>query len=379
MSALSLRMEPKIARRRRAVRSQAARSHRTAALAAIATAAALTGTWWAFTGPAVAIRHVAINGYGRDDANVLAAYVQRAAGRATMLSLPTDEIRRELGRFAWVSDVHVQRDWPASIVVTITQVRPAAVAIPAQGRLGLLSPSGRLLAGVPASGIPQNLPQIGVASLPKLLGDALPDPDERNSIATLAALRGVGGVHVRRLQVRDGGVTAVLDSGMSLRLGSPDELEAKMTAIRTVLPKIPLNERVAGRYLDVRFPRFAAVGKAQAARPAAPASGSAAPAADTVVRAGTAVTPSVTSAGSGTAPAAAAATTPSTGTTPSVRTPVTPATTTPPTASSATVPPPPPPLPTSASASATPVPSTTTSAPVPATTTTIDPGLRVSP
>ena len=169
MSVIRHRMEPKIARRRTAVRSQNARTNRTKALVVVSGVAALAGGWWVFTGPAVAIRDVTIRGYGRDDARVLAAYVQRAASRSTMLSLPTDEIRRELGRFAWVDQVRVQRDWPSSIIVSITQVRPAAVAIPAVGRLGLLSPSGRLLAGVPSSGIPQNLPTIGVTRLPKLL------------------------------------------------------------------------------------------------------------------------------------------------------------------------------------------------------------------
>ncbi len=366
MSVIRHRMEPKIARRRTAVRSQNARTNRTKALVAVSGVAALAAVWWMFTGPAVAIRDVTIRGYARDDARVLAAYVQRAASRSTMLSLPTDEIRRELGRFAWVDQVHVQRDWPSSIIVSITQVHPAAVAIPAEGRLGLLSPSGRLLAGVPSSGIPQNLPTVGVTRLPKLLGDPLPETVERGSIATLAALRKVGGVHVRRLQVRDGGVTAVLDSGLSLRLGSPDELDAKILAIRTVLPRIPQAERVPGWYLDVRFPRFAAVGKARPVR---------ATVAAPVALAGDAPSTATAGGGSTAPPAAASAPVAASQTAPTGQT-----VTTVPGATATTVapPPPPPPIPILPTTAA-PVPSTTTSASPPEPTATIDSGSRVSP
>ena len=261
MSVLRLRMHPRMLARRKGVVAARARVRRTAMLGLLVGCAGLAATWWILTGPAVAIRSVTVKGYTRPDVAALDAYVQRAASTGTMLALPVEELRAELRRFPWVSEVLVERDWPMGIRVDVIQARPALVVRAASGPAGVLSQDGRLLGGTAKVDI-RGLPRLRVQAMPERLGAQLRRPEERAAATFVGRLPEIPGSRLDLVEVNaNGAVLGRMASGLELRLGPAELMGEKALAVAAIVPKLGPDDRGTETYLDVRLPRNPALGK----------------------------------------------------------------------------------------------------------------------
>ena len=163
---------------------------------------------------------------------------ERAAGRAVE-ALP------------WVQEASVRRQWPGRVRIRLVEREPVAVTGAEPGALALIDRTGRVLEWAPApppglpvlTGLPPAGPPgttLGVDGVATLqVAVALP-AELRSRIAGLAPAAGSGGEVELRLN----------PEGM-VRLGTPEDLDAKFTAIRAVLAQVDLRNLAV---LDVRRP-----------------------------------------------------------------------------------------------------------------------------
>ncbi|HVL06185.1 MAG TPA: FtsQ-type POTRA domain-containing protein [Acidimicrobiales bacterium] len=168
-----------------------------------------------------------------------------------MLDIDEGAVDRAVEALPWVKQASVRREWPGRVRIVVVEREPVAVAEAAPGAMALIDGTGRVLEWVPVP--PPGLPVLaglrpagspgttlgadGVASLQVAL--ALP-AELRPRISGLAPAAGDGG----EVELR-------LDPEGMVRLGPPDDLDRKFTAIRAVLAQVDLGNLAV---LDVRRP-----------------------------------------------------------------------------------------------------------------------------
>ena len=153
-------------------------------------------------------------------------------------------------KLPWVATARVERRWPGSVVVTVTERGPVAGVSRGDGTWALVDAKSRVLMVI--EGPPPGLPHIHDAGDVPGPGALLPD-ELADAVAAAAALpeslrRVVGGVNLR-----PGGVELALTAGGVVRLGDPGrQLTEKLRAAATVLNRVgPEGIGV----LDVTVPR----------------------------------------------------------------------------------------------------------------------------
>lgn len=168
-----------------------------------------------------------------------------------MLDIDEDAVDRAVEALPWVLEATVRREWPGRVRIRLVEREPVALAGAEPGALALIDRTGRVLewvlapppglpvlTGLPPAGPPgTTLGVDGVATLEVAV--ALP-AELRARTAGLAPAPGRGGEVELRLN----------PEGM-VRLGPPDDLDAKFTAIRSVLAQVDLANLAV---LDVRRP-----------------------------------------------------------------------------------------------------------------------------
>ena len=168
-----------------------------------------------------------------------------------MLDIDETAVLRAVEALPWVREATVRRQWPGQVRIRIVEREPVAVAEAGPGTVALIDGTGRVLewvaapppglpvlAGLPPAGPPGTaLGTDGVATLEVAV--ALP-AELRARIAGLAPAPGAGGEVELRLN----------PEGM-VRLGPPEDLDRKFTAIRAVLAQVDLRNLAV---LDVRRP-----------------------------------------------------------------------------------------------------------------------------
>ncbi|HUP69110.1 MAG TPA: FtsQ-type POTRA domain-containing protein [Acidimicrobiales bacterium] len=168
-----------------------------------------------------------------------------------MLDIDEGAARRGVEALPWVREATVLRHWPGHVRIRLTEREPVAVTEAEPGAFAVIDGTGRVLewsaasppglpvlAGLPPAGRPgTTLGVDGVATL--RVAVALP-AELRARTAGLAPAPGSGGEVELRLN----------PEGM-VRLGPPEDLDAKFTAIRAVLAQVDLRNLAV---LDVRRP-----------------------------------------------------------------------------------------------------------------------------
>lgn len=168
-----------------------------------------------------------------------------------MLDIDEGAADRAVEALPWVREAVVHRQWPGQVRIRLTEREAVAVTPADGGAMALIDGTGRVLdwaaaappglpvlAGLPPAGPPgTTLGADGVATLQVAV--ALP-PELRSRTAGLAPAPGSGGEVELRLN----------PEGM-VRLGPPEDLDAKFTAIRAVLAEVDLRNLAV---LDVRRP-----------------------------------------------------------------------------------------------------------------------------
>ncbi len=248
---MSSRAATGLLERRRSVMIARHRRRRTVLLTIVAGAAAMAGTWWLGTGPLLSVTSVQIAGYRQADQAELLRTVQIASHSGTMLKLPTVAVREALLRYPWVADVAVHHRWPRGIDVVITQARPAAIALTADGRRLAVATSGRVLG--PATERVA-LPSYRVDSL--RVGEWVTGPAARAPFEIVTAMSPATGRRVRDLHLTGGVIVGSIEGGPRLVFGPPRDLWAKGRSVEAVLTNPAIAKKLASAaYLDVSSPK----------------------------------------------------------------------------------------------------------------------------
>jgi cell division protein FtsQ len=252
------RPHPALAERRRAIARERGRRRRSGVLLLLGTAAAIALVYWLATGPLLAVQDVRVSGYDRDDRAELIAALESAAGGGTIISPATADMDAAARAFPWVESISVSRTWPRGLAVQVREAQPVAVAV-AGDRTVMLTAAGRVLGDL------EGQPGVGWMRLPAEpppAGGTIPE-GQRAALDFIAAARPEVGSRVRALAIGpDGALQGRLRGGPPLRLGPPERLAAKASALALVLSSLTPEEEQSASYIDLTFPERPALGPA---------------------------------------------------------------------------------------------------------------------
>lgn len=166
-----------------------------------------------------------------------------------MVDVDTPRVARGVETLPWVLRARARRAWPSTVVVDVTERTPAAVVRAGPG-WAVVDAAGRVLELTGAR--PPGPPALAVPVVPGGPGTTLPAA-AGDSLRVVAALPlGLVGRVTDVASTPGGDVVLVLGAPAGqVRLGPPEDLEAKLTAAATVLEKANL-ARLA--VIDVRVP-----------------------------------------------------------------------------------------------------------------------------
>lgn len=196
--------------------------------------------------PALDVDRIEVGGARRTDVLELVGTSGIGLGDPmTDLDLGTAAVR--VARLPWVDDVVVDRDWPSTVRIVVTERTPVAALAAGEGRWSLVDERSRVLAVVDDPG---DLPVlVGLGELPAP-GEAL-EPEDADVVAVAAALPSSLEEVVTEVAVVDGAVHLTSRDGGDVLLGGADELEAKLGALATMVAKVDLT---CLQVLDLRVP-----------------------------------------------------------------------------------------------------------------------------
>lgn len=242
-------IHPRIRERRVAVTKEAGRKRLKLAGAAAALVGTVVGAWALTRSPLLDVDEVRATGAEETPLEDIIATGDLVYGRP-MTDIDPAAAAAAIRDLPWVEKARVERRWPSSIVVTLTERAPVAGVAQPDGKWALVDSAARVL--VVIDGPPVGLPHIHDAEAVPAPGAVLTE-DLAEAVAAAAALpeslkRVVGGVNLR-----PGGVELALSAGGVVRLGDPGrQLAEKLRAAATVLNRVGAPEVDV---LDVTVPR----------------------------------------------------------------------------------------------------------------------------
>lgn len=272
-------IDPRIARRRVAVRRAAGRRRLKVLLAALSVAALCGAAFGIAHSPLLRVRRLEVTAA----APLTRQAVIAASGlgpRSLMVDAAPTAIERRLDAVAWVASAKVKRTWPWTVRMTVSARRAVAELRVGQGSgsVALVDVTGRVLAvekgpvgGLPALDVATGSLRPGgwLAGTPGASaggGSPASEPPAnllaalgRPSAPLVCALRFLAGMPANlRSRVesfepagRNGAILAVSPGRVRVRLGGDSNLPAKLSALETVLEQVPL----AGVHtIDLRVP-----------------------------------------------------------------------------------------------------------------------------
>lgn len=217
------------------------------------------GGWLVLNSPIFAVRHIRVVG----NLTLTSDEVIARAGVDTgdnLFHLAPRDMEEALQRSPWVAEADVLREWPSTLVLRITERRPAGWARVPGGDRALVAADGIVLATVP--GNTGGLPSLGSLEVPGIPGAVYGGPAA--VIAVAASFSPELRREVAAIRVGKDGVTLRLRMGGRVLYGSASSREAKNTALVSILRQAR-KDSLAIDYVDLRIP------SAPALKPAAPA------------------------------------------------------------------------------------------------------------
>jgi len=248
-----LPMDKRVKERRRSVNRERGRRRMSVAVVAACVIVAACLFVWLRSSDVFAVERVTATAVEHVTAAEIAQATQDARG-VNLLRLSTGEIERRLMALPYVRSAEVHRIFPDGLLVRLVEYEPAARFRGEAGESWLVSEDGRVLATSSAGGLPLVVVSDGLSLDP---GDTLPMPaasalplalvfkDERVS-DTLPPLH-----HVVVSGV--GGLTAVVEGGVELRLGDSTQLEQKLTVCAGIIDQYLRDGRPLA-YVDASVP-----------------------------------------------------------------------------------------------------------------------------
>ena len=250
-----LAVDPRLRARRREIQRHQGRRRLRRLQAALGLAALGAGAWALAVSPVADVDRVVVEGANRsgNDAVEEATGIHRGEAMATLDIGQADAGVEDL---PWVATATVARRWPSSVVVVVTERRPMAVVVAADGSRVAVDAEGRQLAVVEEGAFPGLVGITGLApradpgaglgrdaaaplELADLLSDAVP-----GLTSELAVVEGE--LEVRLL----GGAGAEV----LVRFGDGGLLADKVTALVALIDAGVVAEGPAPLEVDVRVP-----------------------------------------------------------------------------------------------------------------------------
>jgi cell division protein FtsQ len=216
-------------------------------LVAVAAILLFTGATWVTTrSPLLAVKHIDVSGGSVVTPQEAVAGAGLRRGEP-MLDVDTRRAERRLVRLPWVATATVERGFPNTVKIHVTERVAAAVAARPAGGWVVLDRTGRVLAERPDR--PAGLPAVVGAGAPPAPGAGFGAAGP--ALDVLAALP-----DALRKDVTDAtlaGDAVTLHTGSrELRIGPPTQLAAKVAALSVLLGRVG-NRSVAA--VDVRVPQ----------------------------------------------------------------------------------------------------------------------------
>ena len=263
-------VDPRMRSRRIEVQRETGRRRLRRVAAVTATVATLLVAYGATRTPLLDVDHVRVETAGQPgesgDAggHTAPAVVAVASGIGLgepMTAVDTGAAARRIEALPWVDEARVQRSWPGTIRIEVTERTPVAVVDVTDTRSALVDATGRVLAMGTAADIVGAVPPGGVVTLTGVRGRVAEGEslrrDAREALAVVDALR-------EALPGTVTGVSTDLDAtlgrGGVVRFGTAEDLGEKVVAIETVLADV---DTECLDVLDVRVPRSPVLTRAQ--------------------------------------------------------------------------------------------------------------------
>jgi cell division protein FtsQ len=240
-------MDPRIRRRRVEVRRSEGRRRLRLLVLALVVAGLTAGGWLVLHSPLLAVARIDVEGATRTGrASVVSSSgIERGA---PMLQVDQAGAGRRIEALPWVSRAEVRRSWPKRVSITVVERHPSAVSRTDSGNWALIDGTGRVLDWL-ASAPPELLLLEGVGPVPQP-GSAL--EGAAGPLRVVAALTPpLASRATAVVAVQGGDVEVKLNPRGTVRLGTPDNLPAKVRAAETVLAQVDVHNLDA---LDVRLP-----------------------------------------------------------------------------------------------------------------------------
>jgi cell division septal protein FtsQ len=165
--------------------------------------------------------------------------------------LNVHQVRSRLERFAWIDHVTLQKRWPNSVVVTVSETSPVAVAFKSGHVLEYVSPRGRELGVAPLN---VNLPTL------RYTGVVTPWPYAKAALASAYVASQLPRAFAAQVSVisedTKGNVSLKMTTPVTFVLGPATNLHAKFVAVASVIAHSTLGP---GDVVDVTVPDELAV------------------------------------------------------------------------------------------------------------------------
>jgi cell division protein FtsQ len=179
------------------------------------------------------------------------AQVEEAGGIGTgdaMVWIDPDALATRIEAAPWIRTAKVEREWPRTLRITVTERAPVAWAQASGGPVLVLDGTGRVLesADAPPPGLPR---LVDLQTLPTPGGTAAPA-----AAAAIAAAYGQGAGAVGDVSVVHEAAVVHLGSGTEVRLGRPTRIAVKLRAADAVLASVSAGGRPPPTYVDVSVP-----------------------------------------------------------------------------------------------------------------------------
>jgi cell division protein FtsQ len=248
-------VDPRLRARRIEVQRDAGRRRLRRVLAILGATGAVLAAYAVTQSPVLDVDHVRVSGGERTDHGAV-AFASGIGRGEPMVSLDTGAVARRIEALPWVRTARVERRWPGTVRVSITERTPAAVVPVGEGdeaRLALVDASGRVLSDGSdtsdgtAAPMPPGLPTLADVRGDVTAGETL-DRDARDALAVVAALAEALPGTVAEVSTD---LDATLVSGGQVRFGTAEDLDDKIVAVETVLADVDVDGLAV---LDVRVP-----------------------------------------------------------------------------------------------------------------------------
>jgi cell division protein FtsQ len=196
-----------------------------------------------------AVRSVDVRGATPATARAVRSALAQTHGRS-LLVLDRAELAGVVQRIPVVSAVQLDRAFPHTLVVFVSEEHPAAV-LRRGAEAWLVASSGRVVAEAGRRSHPR-LARIWVPKrVPVALGERLETPSAAAAVAAVARIPPEFPARVRDVRTGSGELTFRLASGVDLRLGNATDVELKLAIARRILPGLRVDETAPEAYLDV--------------------------------------------------------------------------------------------------------------------------------